>query len=69
MLKVRCVVFYPDSGEQFSRVIDWDDPVSKKDFAIKADFAIREGGKVTTQIISSSCFDNETPLSSDKFED
>lgn len=49
MLKVLCTVFYPDTGECHKRVIDWDDRNSQRDFASRADWAVRNGGKVTTE--------------------
>jgi hypothetical protein len=52
MLKVLCTVCYDeagDTGEEYQRVIDWDNQEQKRDFASKADWAIRNGGCVTTE--------------------
>jgi len=49
MLKVLCTVFYADTGECHKRVIDWDDRDARRVFAERADAAIRDGGKVTTE--------------------
>jgi hypothetical protein len=49
MLQVICTVFYADTGEFCKRVIDWDDPEQRRKFARRANQAIRDGGKVTTE--------------------
>lgn len=48
MLKVRCEVYYPEATQVLVRVIDWDDYDQKREFARRCDWAIRNGGKVTT---------------------
>jgi len=48
-MRVECEVYYPDTGERFMRVIDWDDFDQRSEFAKKADKAIRNGGIVTTR--------------------
>jgi hypothetical protein len=48
-MNVLCTVFYPDTGECHKRVIDWNDWDAKREFASRADWAVRDGGKVTTE--------------------
>jgi len=49
VLKVLCTVFYSDTGECYKRVINWDDQDARREFARRADWAVRNGGKVTTE--------------------
>ena len=49
MFNVLCTVVYPDTGEFHKRVIDWDNYDARKEFARKANSAIYDGGKVTTE--------------------
>lgn len=49
MLRVECEVYYPDTNERYSRTIDWDNYESRREFFLKSDRAIRDGGIVTTR--------------------
>jgi hypothetical protein len=46
VLKVLCTVSYADTGECRKRVINWDDLDARVEFAQRADWAFRNGGKV-----------------------
>lgn len=46
-MRVECEVYYPDTNERYSRVIDWSDWEHRREFLLKAERALRDGGIVT----------------------